>query len=238
MVLPDGSTLRVDDRPLAAALDITDTAIERTAAQLDLRIAQVERAGRVTIDPARADARLRELVGEQRIRAAPATAIDLALGAIGRFLAGLGGSAPDGAVVLRVVAGLGVATLLVMLAVLGRGLPERFRRDALLPERRAGPVADPAVHLSAADEALAADRLRDAVHALYLYALHSLAAREAIRYDPALTDRELLRRAAGVPAVDALRELVSLHERVWFGLRPADAEAARRARELALRAAA
>lgn len=238
MLLADGSTLPIDDRTLAGALDVTDAVIDRAAAQLDLRIAQVERAARAAVDPAVADARLRELVGQQRVRSAPQTAIDVVLGAIGRFLAGLGGAPPDGAVVLRAVAGLGLAALLVMLGLLGRGLAERFRRDTLLPELRAESAADPAAHLRAADEALAGGRLRDAIHGLYLYALHALAAREALRYDPALTDRELLRRAAAVPGVDALRELVTLHERVWFGLRAADADAARRARELALRTAA
>lgn len=238
MLLPDGSSLRVDDRPLAAALDVTDRAIDRTIAQLQSRIDQAERAVRLRIDPAAADATLRDLVGEHRVRTAPQTILDLLLGAVGRFLAGLGGAPPDGAVVLRVVGGLGVAALLVILGLLGRGLPERFRRETLLPELRVQRAADPAAHLRGADAALAAGRWRDAIHSLYLYALHALAARELLRYDPALTDRELLRRAAGAPGADALRELVALHERVWFGLREAAADEARRARELALRTAA
>ena len=73
------------------------------------------------------------------------------------------------------------------------------------------------------------------MHALYLYALTALTARETIRYDPALTDRELLTRAAGIPHADALRDLVALYERSWFGLREPATEEARRARALAVR---
>ena len=42
--------------------------------------------------------------------------------------------------------------------------------------------------------------------------------------------------AAAVPHVEDLRELVRLHERVWFGLREARSDDASRARSLALRA--
>jgi hypothetical protein len=80
--------------------------------------------------------------------------------------------------------------------------------------------------------------MREAIHALYLYAIASLALREAIRYDPSLTDRELLARASGIPHADALRDLVSMHERVWYGLREASPDDAARARALATRAAA
>ena len=74
---------------------------------------------------------------------------------------------------------------------------------------------------------------RDAIHSLYLYAFATLAAREILRYDPALTDHELLRRAAQLPRADALRDLVQLHERVWFGLRDASEPDVARARTLA-----
>ena len=44
-------------------------------------------------------------------------------------------------------------------------------------------------------------------------------------------------RAAAVPNADALRDLVALYERSWFGLRDPGADEARRARSLALRVA-
>ena len=54
---------------------------------------------------------------------------------------------------------------------------------------------------------------------------------------PALTDHELLLRAAAIPNADALRDLVALYERAWFGLREPDAAEAERARSLATRVA-
>ncbi|HKW77783.1 MAG TPA: DUF4129 domain-containing protein, partial [Candidatus Limnocylindria bacterium] len=85
--------------------------------------------------------------------------------------------------------------------------------------------------------ALAGGHPRDAIHALFLYVIAALATREAIRYDPALTDRELLVRAAAIPHADALRDLVAIYERSWFGLRDPSSDEARRARDLALRVA-
>jgi hypothetical protein len=90
------------------------------------------------------------------------------------------------------------------------------------------------VHLRAADAAIAAGRSRDALHALYLYVVTTLEVRETIHYDPALTDRELLLRAAAIPHADSLRDLVGLYERSWFGMRDPSRDEARRARDLAL----
>src|SRR6185503_11902656 len=109
-----------------------------------------------------------------------------------------------------------------------------WRRDHLLRRGDAGPGSGRArAHGGRASRG----RRREAIHALYLFALTTLVAREAIRYDPALTDRELLVRAAAVPNADALRDLVALYERSWFGLRDPGADEARRARSLALRVA-
>ncbi len=44
-------------------------------------------------------------------------------------------------------------------------------------------------------------------------------------------------RAAAIPHADALRDLVGIYERSWFGLRDPSVDEARRARELALRVA-
>jgi hypothetical protein len=98
---------------------------------------------------------------------------------------------------------------------------------------RAGATDDPAEHLRRADAAIAAGRSREGLHELYLFALAGLAAHETIRFDPALTDRELLARAAAIPQIAPLRALVALHERVWFGLKPAGPDDAARARALA-----
>jgi hypothetical protein len=122
--------------------------------------------------------------------------------------------------------------------VLGRGVRERIRADASITSPSANAQNDPRAHLAAADAAMAARRQREAIHALYLYALTTLAQREVIRYDPSLTDGELILRTAALPQAKELRDLIALYERSWFGLRePAD-EDMTRARDLALRVAA
>jgi len=115
----------------------------------------------------------------------------------------------------------------------GRGVRERIRREVSSADVRAGTTDDPAEHLRRADAAIAAGRSREGFHELYLFALARLAAHETIRFDPALTDRELLARAAAIPQIAPLRTLVALHERVWFGLKPAGPDDAARARALA-----
>jgi hypothetical protein len=99
------------------------------------------------------------------------------------------------------------------------------------------PQEDPLTHLRAADAAVTAGRPREAIHALYLYVITALASRELIRYDPSFTDRELLAATVAIPHADALRDLVAIYERSWFGLREPSGDEARRARELALRVA-
>ena len=151
-------------------------------------------------------------------------------------MSGLGG-VPDLRFLPYVLIGLGLALVAFILATLGRGLKERFRHEVLVADHSRERAEDPAMHLRAAESALASGRARDAIHELYLFVIGSLSARELIRYDPALTDRELLQRAAAIPQADALRDLVALNERAWFGLREPDPNEAERARSLAARLA-
>lgn len=148
------------------------------------------------------------------------------------------GAVPDARVLTALVGGIGIALLLVILGIMGRDLRERIRREVVLPELRAEDRPDPAARLRDAEDAVRGGRVRDAIHALYLYAIAALAAREVIRYDPSLTDRELLARAAAIPHAQALRDLVEIHDRVWYGLHDAALDEAARARQLAERAAA
>lgn len=157
---------------------------------------------------------------------------------VARALSGLGGAPPDPRVVVTAAGGIGLALLLLIVGILGRDLRERLRREVVLPELVAERTADPAEHLRAAEDAIRAGRARDAIVSLYSYAIATLAARETIRYDPSLTDRELLARARTIPHADALHDLVELHERVSYGLREARADDAERARALAMRAVA
>jgi len=233
--LPD-STLAIDDGPLADRL--TADAIDREVAELGRYIALTNATiVRRVVDAAAADATLHSLTRQQDL------AQRLNLGAIvgslaqraAQWLYDLVGR-PDPNVLLNLQAVVGLFVALAIVALLVRGTRERIRRETALGVTAGEQRADPAVHLRAADEALRGGRPRDAIHALYLYAFATLAAREVLRYDPALTDHELLRRAAQLPRADALRDLVQLHERVWFGLRDAREPDVARARALATEA--
>lgn len=240
--LADGSTLVIDDGALASRLVADGDALDRALADLDARIAMADGASASRLTGAAVDERLRSVLPVR-----PAAAQNDP-GLLGRlvalftqvlsFVARGTLSAVDPSFVFAAVAGLGLAIALLVLGILGRGVRERIRREALAGDVRVGATADPTAHLRRADAAIAAGRPRDALHELYLFAFEMLAARETIRFDPALTDRELLARAAAIPQIGPLRALVALHERVWFGLKPASREDAARARELAERVAA
>jgi hypothetical protein len=234
-----GETVALDDGPLADLL-ATPPGANQTLTILDAYIATASDAVERGIDPARADARLREVLGDAR---GPGTSLSgvAALAQwiqarIAAFLSGLRGI-PDLRFLNWIVAALGLSVVLFIVATLGRGVRERVRREVLLPDPARARAEDPAEHRRAAEAALAGGRAREAIHELYLYVLRSLAARELIRYDPALTDHELLLRAAAIPNAEALRDLVALYERAWFGLREPDSAEAERARSLATKVA-
>ena len=245
--LADGSIIAIDDAALAGRLDQTDdAALLASLADLDARIALADGAAAASrLTGAAVDEQLRAVTRPKPAPAEPDTGL---LGLIVVFVGlirsawqlvvrGTAGSI-DPYVVIATVAGLGLGIALLVLGILGRGVRERIRREALSGDLRVGTAADPAVHLIRADAAIAEGRPRDALHELYLFALATLAAHETIRFDPALTDRELLARAAAIPQIAQLRDLVAIHERVWFGLKHADREDALRARGLAERIAA
>ena len=243
--LADGSTLSIDESALVARLSTDYDVLTNAIADIDARLAFADRAAVSRVTGAVVDDRLRAAI---RVRAAPAAAdqgplgwlVDLlararqAIASVVRDALGI----VDPAFVVQAVTGVGIAIALLVLGVLGRGVRERIRREALSGDARIGTAEDPAEHLRRADAAIAAGHGREALHELYLFAIKTLAAREVIRFDPALTDRELLGRAAAIPQIDSLRALVTLHERIWFGLRAADPSDAARARDLAQRVAA
>ena len=236
IALPAGE-LTINDSALAERIVSSDAALDAAVALFDAQLALVSRAVSPSIDAARSDAALRDVLRAVENAQASPSFIDAIVRAFQRFLAGLEGPRVDFGLVWPLLGILGAAIIFFVVATLGRGLGERVRTEVALRESAGADRADPARHLRAADEALAAGRPRDAIHALYLFALTSLVAREAIRFDPALTDRELLVRAAAIPHADALRDLVALYERSWFGLRDPGTDEARRARSLALRVA-
>jgi hypothetical protein len=235
-----GEIVTVDDGAVADLLGGANGA-NAALAILDAYIDTADSAVRSRIDPANADARLRDILGTADSAATSlsgvAALLDWIASRIAAFLSGIRGGIPDLRFVPWAVAAIGIGLALFIVATLGRGVRERVRREVVLPNRALARVDDPAAHLRAAEGALAGGHAREAIHELYLYVLRTLAARELIRYDPALTDRELLLRAAAIPNADALRDLVALYERAWFGLREPDAAEAKRAQSLASRVA-
>lgn len=236
LTLPSGGTLTIDDTRLATNIGESDASLDAAIARVGARRAAVAGIGSPAIDPAMADARLRELT-QQTGASGSGDLLDLLGRILLRFISGLRGPSIDYTQLIPLLGLVGIAVILFIVATLGRALPERVRREVVSRDAAAERSSDPLAHLRGAEAALASGRTRDALHALYLYVIAALAAREVIRYDPALTDRELLARASAIPHADALRDLVGIYERSWFGLREPSADEARRARELALRVA-
>jgi hypothetical protein len=238
-VISRGETITIDDGAIADVLAGADGA-NRALALLDVYITIADRAVARGIDPAVADARLREAVGGETGGTSSAVGIAVILDWIATRIAslfsGLSG-VPDLRFLPYIIVALGAALALFIVATLGRGVRERIRREVVVADRARAREEDPAAHLRSAEAALGSGHAREAIHELYLYVLGTLAARELIRYDPALTDRELLVRAAAIPNADALRDLVALYERAWFGLKEPDPVEAQRARTLAARVA-
>lgn len=230
-----GQTVTIDDTRLAD-FDASDASLDSAIARLDAHIVLISRLDEPSIDPAVADARLRDVV-QQGGPAQTGDLFDLLGRLILRFLSSLNSPAIDPNVLWPAVGGLGVAAILFIIATLGRALPERVRSEVLARDGSSVERLDPAAHLRAADDAIAAARRRDAMHELFLYTVNALADREAIRYDAALTDRELVLRAAAIPHADAFRALVATYERAWFGMHDLSEPDIRHARELALRVA-
>ena len=225
------ATLAVDDGPLADRL--TPDAVDREVDELAGYVALADATLARHVDAAAADASLRTLTQQQLAqRVNIGAVIGSLLQRLADWLYGLVGR-PDPAILLEVEAVVGAGLALAIIVLLVRGTRERIRRETSLGVSAGERRVDPALHLRAADAAQRAGRPRDAIHALYLYAFATLVAHEVLRYDAALTDHELLRRAAQIPRAASLAELVDLHARVWFGLRDAGGPDVARAQVLA-----
>lgn len=131
----------------------------------------------------------------------------------------------------------GIVTLLIVIVATNatRGLRAKITREAMLASSGASDRPHASDHLRAADDAIRDGHLRDALRELFLAALAGLEERGGVRLDPALTDREILVRAAGSPRADDLSALVALYEPAWYGVREPTATEVERADELARR---
>ncbi|TMC74285.1 MAG: DUF4129 domain-containing protein [Chloroflexi bacterium] len=232
-----GSVIALDDSALARRLAATTTAIDAGIADIDQLVEITDRAAKPPFDLAQANAQLRELATAEETRSG-SNDLFAAFGAlIARLFPSGNAGLPPGSVELTLaIAGAGL--LVVILAILLRGVRERIRREAVQPGAHAEAAASAAIQLAAAERASLSGDPRTALHAFYRYAILTLAERRMLRYEPSLTDRELLARASSLPQLETLRELISLHDRAWFGLKGATAEEADHARALAERAVA
>jgi hypothetical protein len=121
-----------------------------------------------------------------------------------------------------------VAVVVAIVLYATRGMFSGLVREVTLP-------ADAALEEGALSPDQAAQRAqglagqgdyRSAVRYLYLSALLSLEARGLLRYERALTNREVLRRLSDHPELAApMREVVEVFDRVWYGFQPVDAGA-------------
>jgi hypothetical protein len=120
---------------------------------------------------------------------------------------------------LLVVVGIGAVIAIVV--YFARGL--QMQRAALeMPSPDDDPTTSNEAHDRAAEAECARD-YRSAVRYLYLACLLLLDERGLLRYDPALTNREHLLRAASQPQLaDLLRPVVNTFDRVWYGFAPVD----------------
>lgn len=144
-------------------------------------------------------------------------------------------SIEQAAVVLGAVA---AGLLIIVGSSTFAGARASVTREHVLPAERRATRATASDHLAAAESATRAGRLREALRELFLFALLGLEERGALRLDPALTDREILLRAAGLPRAEELASLVAAYERAWYGLREPTPQEVARAREFARRVAA
>lgn len=110
-----------------------------------------------------------------------------------------------------------------------RNVRAHLVREATLAQDAANSHGLSASHAAKQARLLAATaNYREAIRFMYLAALLTLDERGILRYDKALTNREVLRRAAqsGDPALaQAMSSVVETFDRVWYGYAPVDDEA-------------
>ncbi len=231
---------------IRALLEKGDAAsLELASGMLDETLAAVRRGG-LPASGSRDDARalLDAVLGAPDFRRAPPapdwrTAVgDLLRELLVRLFPDLRAPSLSIELITLVIGGLALVLLAGVVTPTLRGLRAKVTREALrgADEPARGPL--PADHLRAADEARRAGRLREATRELFLAALAGLEQRGAVRLDAALTDREVVARAAHLAARADLEALIVLYERAWYGMREPSLSDVERAGDLARRIAA
>ena len=225
---PIGALLRAGD----------DRSLERASGMLAETIASIPLGSVGGIDPTRARSVLDATLASSDFRRQPSwtdALAELLRDALAALFPDL--RAPTFTNLQVAIALSGIVTLLIVIVATNatRGLRAKITREAILASARAADQPQAADRLREADEAIRAGRLRDALRALFLGALAGLEEHGGIRVDPALTDREILARAAGSPRAGELSSLVALYEPAWYGVREPTRSDVDRAAELARR---
>jgi hypothetical protein len=227
----------IDGAALARRMGTTTASIDAAVADINQLVTFVDRAANPPFDLSAANARLRDLAAAEEARSGTNDLFTAFGELIARlFPSGRSGIPPGGIELILTIAG--TALIVVVGIILVRGVRERIRRETVPPGLASEPGQTAAQQLTLAERAALSGDPRTALHAFYRYAILTLAERRVLRYEPSLTDRELLERASTLPQVDTLRELISLHDRAWFGLKPTTVGEAEHARDLAERAVA
>ncbi len=118
-------------------------------------------------------------------------------------------------------AALGIAILVIAAAVIG-ALARRARRSQPAPESS---PAKPEVQIAEATRHAESGDMRAAMRHLYLAALAVLDERGVLRFDPALTNREIARAVRPRPELEgALMPVIDIYDPVWYGHKTISAE--------------
>ena len=146
------------------------------------------------------------------------------------------GGVADGILTARwLFIAVAVVIIAVVVFILIRNLHAASMRAATLPEATDHDVpATSSAALSRAQALAGNGDYRTAVRQLYLATLLMLDEQGKLRFDKSLTNRETLRAIAkaGAPALaDALRPIVELYDRVWYGFGGIDADEFERYRQ-------
>ncbi|MGH2458974.1 MAG: DUF4129 domain-containing protein [Chloroflexota bacterium] len=248
VVMPDGSTIRPDNAAIIAALDATPPDVETARAELTSRLSAMSDA---SASGPGADARpaLRGVLSRPEFQPAPPP--DPFTGflrndegvighLVGRILDRLFGSGEPGDPRTLFWAAVGLIAIAVAVFLMLRGVRRSIGPPVTRPDEEEPPMATTSEAARSEAERLAqAGAFRAAIRALYLAVLLDWDEHGELRFDRALTNREVVAKARSLGSarlVETLAPLVDRFDRVWYGSSSCTSEEYRAFRGLAERA--
>ncbi|MGE3268076.1 MAG: DUF4129 domain-containing protein [Chloroflexota bacterium] len=123
----------------------------------------------------------------------------------------------DGAAVMYGALAAGIIVLVVVVVLVRRWTRGRLAGDAALADVQAAGPAQATDELARAQALAGAGDVRQAVHHHYLAVLLRLDELDHLRFDGALTNRELLPRLAAWELAEPFEALVARFDRLWYG---------------------